>query len=168
MRAGASMTRSRSPFSTAVSRCSAEPVPTSGFGNPTRLDGSTGGQLTAPRDPLVQGGQVAPFAQPLGSGAHVHRLRAQPQRIDAQHGVSPRPHEQHLKPGAAGAGLRCRPAHLHLHVVPRTKGDGLRGFFWPRTKYAEGEAAAILAVATATATISAKQSPATSHLMPPS
>ena len=29
--------------------------------------------------------------------------------------------------------------HLHLHVVPRTKGDGLRGFFWPRTKYAAGE-----------------------------
>lgn len=29
--------------------------------------------------------------------------------------------------------------HLHLHVVPRTKGDGLRGFFWPRVKYAEGE-----------------------------
>lgn len=26
-------------------------------------------------------------------------------------------------------------AHLHMHVVPRTKGDGLRGFFWPRTKY---------------------------------
>ncbi|MEX1208079.1 MAG: HIT family protein [Acidimicrobiia bacterium] len=25
--------------------------------------------------------------------------------------------------------------HLHLHVVPRTKGDGLRGFFWPRTVY---------------------------------
>jgi histidine triad (HIT) family protein len=32
-------------------------------------------------------------------------------------------------------------AHLHLHVVPRTKGDGLRGFFWPRTRYADGEAA---------------------------
>ncbi len=30
--------------------------------------------------------------------------------------------------------------HLHLHVVPRTRGDGLRGFFWPRTKYADGEA----------------------------
>jgi histidine triad (HIT) family protein len=30
-------------------------------------------------------------------------------------------------------------AHLHLHVVPRTKGDGLRGFFWPRTKYADDE-----------------------------
>ncbi len=29
--------------------------------------------------------------------------------------------------------------HLHLHVVPRTKGDGLRGFFWPRTKYDSDE-----------------------------
>jgi histidine triad (HIT) family protein len=26
--------------------------------------------------------------------------------------------------------------HLHLHVVPRRRKDGLRGFFWPRTKYA--------------------------------
>ena len=26
-------------------------------------------------------------------------------------------------------------AHLHVHVVPRTKGDKLKGFFWPRTKY---------------------------------
>lgn len=25
--------------------------------------------------------------------------------------------------------------HVHVHVVPRTKGDGLRGFFWPRTAY---------------------------------
>ncbi len=32
-------------------------------------------------------------------------------------------------------------AHLHLHVVPRTKGDGLRGFFWPRTADQDGEAA---------------------------
>ncbi|HEX9063562.1 MAG TPA: HIT family protein [Streptosporangiaceae bacterium] len=32
--------------------------------------------------------------------------------------------------------------HLHAHVVPRTKGDGLRGFFWPRHKYdSEDEAA---------------------------
>ena len=30
-------------------------------------------------------------------------------------------------------------AHLHLHVVPRTKGDGLRGFFWPRTRYADAD-----------------------------
>lgn len=33
--------------------------------------------------------------------------------------------------------------HLHAHVVPRTKGDGLRGFFWPRTKYRAGEAAVV-------------------------
>ncbi|WP_119729306.1 HIT family protein [Thermomonospora amylolytica] len=33
--------------------------------------------------------------------------------------------------------------HLHIHVVPRNRKDGLRGFFWPRTKYAsEDEAAA--------------------------
>lgn len=31
--------------------------------------------------------------------------------------------------------------HLHVHVVPRSKGDGLRGFFWPRTRYAAGEEA---------------------------
>jgi histidine triad (HIT) family protein len=29
--------------------------------------------------------------------------------------------------------------HLHVHVVPRTKGDGLKGFFWPRTKYADSD-----------------------------
>lgn len=28
-------------------------------------------------------------------------------------------------------------AHLHCHVVPRNFKDGLRGFFWPRTKYAD-------------------------------
>ena len=35
--------------------------------------------------------------------------------------------------------------HLHLHIVPRRRKDGLRGFFWPRTRYAspdEMEAAA--------------------------
>jgi histidine triad (HIT) family protein len=34
--------------------------------------------------------------------------------------------------------------HLHIHVVPRRKKDGLRGFFWPRGKYrdaAEAESA---------------------------
>jgi histidine triad (HIT) family protein len=35
--------------------------------------------------------------------------------------------------------------HLHVHVVPRTKGDGLRGFFWPRTKYESDEEAAAVA-----------------------
>lgn len=29
--------------------------------------------------------------------------------------------------------------HVHVHVVPRTKGDGLRGFFWPRQKYASAD-----------------------------
>ncbi len=29
--------------------------------------------------------------------------------------------------------------HLHIHIVPRRKKDGLRGFFWPRIKY-ENEA----------------------------
>ena len=32
--------------------------------------------------------------------------------------------------------------HLHVHVVPRTKGDGLRGFFWPRQKYRDDAHAA--------------------------
>jgi len=27
--------------------------------------------------------------------------------------------------------------HLHFHVVPRRRKDGLRGFFWPRERYAE-------------------------------
>jgi histidine triad (HIT) family protein len=35
--------------------------------------------------------------------------------------------------------------HLHVHVVPRTKGDGLRGFFWPRTRYESDEALAATA-----------------------
>jgi len=37
-------------------------------------------------------------------------------------------------------------AHLHAHVVPRRKGDGLRGFFWPRQKYGDGESAATAAL----------------------
>ncbi len=31
--------------------------------------------------------------------------------------------------------------HAHVHVVPRRKGDGLRGFFWPRHAYASDEQA---------------------------
>ena len=30
--------------------------------------------------------------------------------------------------------------HFHVHVVPRVRGDGLRGFFWPRRRYGDGEA----------------------------
>ena len=29
--------------------------------------------------------------------------------------------------------------HLHVHIVPRRKGDGLKGFFWPRRRY-DGDA----------------------------
>jgi histidine triad (HIT) family protein len=29
--------------------------------------------------------------------------------------------------------------HLHVHVVPRRRKDGLKGFFWPRTKYKNDE-----------------------------
>jgi histidine triad (HIT) family protein len=36
-------------------------------------------------------------------------------------------------------------AHLHVHVVPRNRKDGLRGFFWPRTKYASAEEAEAIA-----------------------
>lgn len=36
-------------------------------------------------------------------------------------------------------------AHLHVHVVPRHKKDGLRGFFWPRVKYESSEEVAEVA-----------------------
>jgi histidine triad (HIT) family protein len=35
--------------------------------------------------------------------------------------------------------------HLHVHAVPRTKGDGLRGFFWPRRRYDSEESAEAVA-----------------------
>jgi histidine triad (HIT) family protein len=35
--------------------------------------------------------------------------------------------------------------HLHVHIVPRKKKDGLRGFFWPRQKYASEDEAARVA-----------------------
>ncbi len=37
--------------------------------------------------------------------------------------------------------------HLHVHVVPRNKRDGLRGFFWPRTKYHDAAQATDVAAA---------------------
>jgi histidine triad (HIT) family protein len=36
-------------------------------------------------------------------------------------------------------------AHLHVHVVPRNRKDGLKGFFWPRTRYAGDEEMAAVA-----------------------
>jgi histidine triad (HIT) family protein len=35
--------------------------------------------------------------------------------------------------------------HLHVHVVPRNRKDGLRGFFWPRTRYDDSAHAATTA-----------------------
>jgi histidine triad (HIT) family protein len=37
--------------------------------------------------------------------------------------------------------------HLHVHIVPRNRKDGLRGFFWPRRKYGDEEEAATAAEA---------------------
>jgi histidine triad (HIT) family protein len=37
--------------------------------------------------------------------------------------------------------------HLHMHVVPRRRKDGLRGFFWPRQRYVDDEAMATTAAA---------------------
>lgn len=53
--------------------------------------------------------------------------------------------------GADGSFVACNNVvsqsvpHLHVHVVPRRRGDGLRGFFWPRQRYADEEAAADVA-----------------------
>lgn len=35
--------------------------------------------------------------------------------------------------------------HVHVHVVPRNRGDGLRGFFWPRRRYRDEDHAAAVA-----------------------
>jgi len=37
--------------------------------------------------------------------------------------------------------------HAHVHAVPRNRKDGLRGFFWPRTRYADAADAAAVAEA---------------------
>ncbi len=41
--------------------------------------------------------------------------------------------------------------HLHVHVVPRNPKDGLRGFFWPRTRYGSDEEAVAVATSIAAA-----------------
>lgn len=43
--------------------------------------------------------------------------------------------------------------HLHVHVVPRRKGDGLKGFFWPRTRYPDEAAMAEVAARIAAALV---------------
>jgi histidine triad (HIT) family protein len=41
--------------------------------------------------------------------------------------------------------------HLHVHVVPRRKGDGLRGFFWPRGRYRDDDEMVVTAARIAAA-----------------
>jgi histidine triad (HIT) family protein len=41
--------------------------------------------------------------------------------------------------------------HLHVHVVPRVRKDGLRGFYWPRQKYPDPGAIEEMAVRITTA-----------------
>ena len=49
--------------------------------------------------------------------------------------------------------------HFHIHVVPRRKGDGLKGFFWPRRKYESTEelTAALSAIRAAIARVQQSQ-----------
>jgi histidine triad (HIT) family protein len=42
---------------------------------------------------------------------------------------------------AVNNGVSQSVAHLHVHVVPRRRKDGLRGFFWPRQPYPDADAA---------------------------
>jgi histidine triad (HIT) family protein len=49
--------------------------------------------------------------------------------------------------------------HLHIHVVPRRKKDGLRGFFWPRTKYRDAAEAEAVRLSVRKAMIRWKSSP---------
>lgn len=46
--------------------------------------------------------------------------------------------------------------HLHVHVVPRNPKDGLRGFFWPRTRYADDREAASVAARLREAVVTAR------------
>jgi histidine triad (HIT) family protein len=46
-------------------------------------------------------------------------------------------------------------AHLHFHVVPRRRKDGLRGFFWPRVRYADDAEMAATAARIRTALVTA-------------
>lgn len=46
---------------------------------------------------------------------------------------------------AMNNGISQSVPHLHVHVVPRTKGDGLKGFFWPRKKYRDDDEMAAIA-----------------------
>ncbi len=85
--------------------------------------------------------------------AHVATLAALPEPLVGPLFALGRRVAQAMRPalGAHGAFLAVNDevsqsvAHVHLHVVPRRRQDGLRGFFWPRQHYGEGEAEAVAA-----------------------
>ena len=98
-----------------------------------------------------------PFSinRPLFPG---HVLLIPPQHVDTLADLPRRPGRPAVS-GSAEAGARRRSApwrpkgtfiavnnrvsqsvpHLHVHIVPRRKGDGLKGFFWPRRGYDSDE-----------------------------
>jgi len=47
-------------------------------------------------------------------------------------------------------------AHLHVHVVPRRRKDGLRGFFWPRQRYGSPDEAVAVAASIRAALVRAR------------
>jgi histidine triad (HIT) family protein len=49
--------------------------------------------------------------------------------------------------------------HFHVHVVPRNRGDGLKGFFWPRTHYESAEEMEAVRVAVAEAAAGLRAEP---------
>jgi histidine triad (HIT) family protein len=79
--------------------------------------------------------------------------------------------EQGLSAGGTFVALNNRISqsvpHLHVHVVPRHKGDGLRGFFWPRTRYASDEEAEEYRAKIAAAVQAAREDGADSPVTPP-
>jgi histidine triad (HIT) family protein len=68
-------------------------------------------------------------------GERVQRLSVAVREATASHGVF----------NAVNNIVSQSVPHLHVHVVPRRRKDGLRGFFWPRTKYGSDEEAAAVA-----------------------
>lgn len=49
--------------------------------------------------------------------------------------------------------------HFHVHIVPRKKGDGLKGFFWPRGKYKSPEEISAVLTALQSAIAQVQQRP---------
>ena len=82
--------------------------------------------LVVPRAHVVTLADLPPAVAAALFGAVQRMSRAVPEACGAQGHASSR--------STTSCRSRCRTCTSH--VVPRTKGDGLKGFFWPRTKYA--------------------------------